>query len=40
MVESWDSYYSQLGLMLQSMEQELRLARSIQQAFLPKEVPT
>jgi serine phosphatase RsbU (regulator of sigma subunit) len=39
-VESWDSYYSQLGLMRQSMEQELRLARSIQQAFLPKEVPT
>jgi serine phosphatase RsbU (regulator of sigma subunit) len=38
-VESWDSYYSQLGLMRQSMEQELRLARSIQQAFLPKEVP-
>src|SRR5215212_5889502 len=38
-VESWDSYYSQLGLMLQSMEQELRLARSIQQAFLPKEAP-
>jgi serine phosphatase RsbU (regulator of sigma subunit) len=39
-VESWDSYYSQLGLMRQSMEHELRLARSIQQAFLPKEVPT
>src|ERR671920_601262 len=39
-VESWDSYYSQLGLMRQSIEQELRLARSIQQAFLPKEVPT
>ena len=39
-VESWDSYYNQLGLMRQSMEQELRLARSIQQAFLPKEVPT
>jgi serine phosphatase RsbU (regulator of sigma subunit) len=38
-VESWDSYYSQLGLMRQSMEQELRLARSIQQAFLPEEVP-
>jgi predicted SnoaL-like aldol condensation-catalyzing enzyme len=38
-VESWDSYYSQLGLMRQSMEQELRLARSIQRAFLPKEVP-
>jgi serine phosphatase RsbU (regulator of sigma subunit) len=39
-VESWDSYYSQLSLMRQSIEQELRLARSIQQAFLPKEVPT
>src|SRR5918911_1913043 len=39
-VESWDSYYSQLGLMRQSVEQELRLARSIQQASLPKEVPT
>jgi steroid delta-isomerase-like uncharacterized protein len=39
-VESWDSYYSQLGLMRQSIEQELGLARSIQQAFLPEEVPT
>jgi serine phosphatase RsbU (regulator of sigma subunit) len=39
-VESWDSYYSQLGLMRQSIEQELRLARSIQQAFLPEDVPT
>jgi serine phosphatase RsbU (regulator of sigma subunit) len=39
-VESWDSYYSQLSLMRQSVEQELRLARSIQQAFLPEEVPT
>jgi serine phosphatase RsbU (regulator of sigma subunit) len=39
-VESWDSYYSQLGLMRQSIEQELELARSIQQAFLPEEVPT
>ena len=39
-IESWDSYYSQLGLMRQSIEQELRLARSIQQASLPKEVPT
>jgi serine phosphatase RsbU (regulator of sigma subunit) len=38
-VESWDSYYSQIGLMRQSMEQELRLARSIQQASLPQEVP-
>jgi serine phosphatase RsbU (regulator of sigma subunit) len=39
-VESWDSYYSQLSLMRQSIEQELRVARSIQQAFLPKGVPT
>jgi serine phosphatase RsbU (regulator of sigma subunit) len=39
-VESWDSYYSQLSLMRQSIEQELRLARSIQQTFLPEEVPT
>jgi serine phosphatase RsbU (regulator of sigma subunit) len=38
-VESWDSYYSQLSLMRQSIEQELRVARSIQQAFLPKGVP-
>jgi serine phosphatase RsbU (regulator of sigma subunit) len=38
-VESWDSYYSQLALMRQSIEQELRLARSIQQASLPQEVP-
>jgi serine phosphatase RsbU (regulator of sigma subunit) len=38
-VESWDSYYSQLSLMRHSIEQELRLARSIQQAFLPGEVP-
>jgi serine phosphatase RsbU (regulator of sigma subunit) len=38
-VESWDSYYSQLGLMRQSIEQELKLARSIQQASLPQEVP-
>jgi serine phosphatase RsbU (regulator of sigma subunit) len=38
-VESWDSYYSQLGLMRQSIEQELRLAQSIQQASLPQEVP-
>jgi steroid delta-isomerase-like uncharacterized protein len=37
-VESWDSY-DQLSLMRQSIEQELRLARSIQQASLPKEVP-
>jgi steroid delta-isomerase-like uncharacterized protein len=39
-VESWDSYYTQLSLMRQSIEQELQLARSIQQASLPKEVPT
>jgi serine phosphatase RsbU (regulator of sigma subunit) len=39
-VESWDSYYSELSLMRHSIEQELRLARSIQQAFLPEEVPT
>jgi steroid delta-isomerase-like uncharacterized protein len=38
-VESWD-YFDQLSLMRQSIEQELRLARSIQQASLPKEVPT
>ena len=37
-VESWDSY-DQLTLMRQSMEQELRLARSIQQASLPKDMP-
>jgi steroid delta-isomerase-like uncharacterized protein len=39
-VESWDSYYSELSLMRQSIEQELRVARRIQQAFLPEEVPT
>jgi len=33
-VESWDSY-DQLSLMRQSIEQELRVARSIQQALLP-----
>jgi serine phosphatase RsbU (regulator of sigma subunit) len=38
-VETWDSY-DQLSLMRQSIEQELRVARSIQQASLPKEVPT
>jgi predicted ester cyclase len=38
-VESWDSYYSQLSLMRQSIEQELRVARSIQQALLPKGLP-
>src|ERR671917_1389470 len=37
-VESWDSY-DQLNLMRQSIEQELKVARSIQQASLPKEVP-
>jgi serine phosphatase RsbU (regulator of sigma subunit) len=37
-VETWDSY-DQLSLMRQSTEQELRLARSIQRASLPKEVP-
>jgi serine phosphatase RsbU (regulator of sigma subunit) len=39
-VESWDSYYSQLSLMRHGIEQELRLARSIQQTFLPEQVPT
>src|ERR671933_1462683 len=39
-VENWDSYYSELSLMRQSIEQELRVARSIQQASLPSEVPT
>jgi predicted ester cyclase len=38
-IETWDSY-DQLSLMRQSTEQELRLARSIQQASLPKEVPS
>src|SRR5919112_1663290 len=38
-VETWDSY-DQLSLMRQSTERELRLARSIQRASLPKEVPT
>jgi serine phosphatase RsbU (regulator of sigma subunit) len=38
-VETWDSY-DQLSLMRHSVEQELRVARSIQQASLPKEVPT
>jgi serine phosphatase RsbU (regulator of sigma subunit) len=37
-VETWDSY-DQLSLVRQSTEQELRLARSIQRASLPKEVP-
>jgi serine phosphatase RsbU (regulator of sigma subunit) len=37
-VETWDSY-DQLSLMRQSTEQELRVARSIQRASLPEEVP-
>src|SRR5215207_3724363 len=37
-VETWDSY-DQLSLIRQSTEQELRLARSIQRASLPEEVP-
>ena len=37
-VESWDSY-DQLTPMRQSIEQELRLARRIQQALLPKDMP-
>jgi serine phosphatase RsbU (regulator of sigma subunit) len=37
-VESWDSY-DQLSLMRQSIEQELMVARSIQQASLPKDIP-
>jgi serine phosphatase RsbU (regulator of sigma subunit) len=37
-VESWD-YFDQLNLWRQSIEQELRVARAIQQASLPKEVP-
>ena len=36
--ESWDAY-DQLRVMRQSIEQELRVARLIQQASLPKEVP-
>jgi serine phosphatase RsbU (regulator of sigma subunit) len=38
-VESWDSY-DQFSLMRQRYEQELRVAREIQRASLPKEVPT
>ena len=38
-VESWDSYYSELSLMRHSIDQELQVARSIQRASLPKEVP-
>jgi serine phosphatase RsbU (regulator of sigma subunit) len=37
-VESWDSY-DQLGMLRQSIEQELRVARQIQQALLPKDLP-
>jgi len=37
-VESWDSY-DQFSLMRQSIEQELRMARDIQQALLPKDLP-
>jgi serine phosphatase RsbU (regulator of sigma subunit) len=39
-VESWDSYYSELSLLRQSVEEELRVARNIQQASLPQGVPT
>jgi hypothetical protein len=38
-VETWESY-DPLKVMHQSIEEELRVARSIQQASLPKEVPT
>jgi predicted ester cyclase len=37
-VESWDSY-DQFNLMRQSIEQELRMARDIQQALLPEDMP-
>jgi serine phosphatase RsbU (regulator of sigma subunit) len=37
-VESWDSY-DQFGIMRQSFEQELRVARGIQQTLLPKDLP-
>jgi serine phosphatase RsbU (regulator of sigma subunit) len=37
-VESWDSY-DQLGLMRRGIEQELRVARRIQQALLPEDLP-
>jgi serine phosphatase RsbU (regulator of sigma subunit) len=37
-VESWDSY-DQFNLMRQSIEQELRMARDIQQGLLPMEMP-
>src|SRR5918995_1121112 len=38
-VETWD-YFDQLRLVRLSIVQELRVARSIQEASLPKEVPT
>ena len=38
-VETWESF-DELGVMRQSVAQELRVARRIQQASLPKEVPT
>jgi predicted ester cyclase len=37
-IESWDSY-DQLSLMRQGIEQELRMARRIQQAMLPEDMP-
>jgi predicted ester cyclase len=37
-IESWDSY-DQLGIMRQAFEQELRVARRIQQALLPQSIP-
>jgi serine phosphatase RsbU (regulator of sigma subunit) len=37
-VESWDSY-DQLGIIRQAFEQELRVARRIQQALLPQSIP-
>jgi serine phosphatase RsbU (regulator of sigma subunit) len=37
-VESWDSY-DQFSLMRQSIEQELKMARRIQQAMLPEDMP-
>jgi serine phosphatase RsbU (regulator of sigma subunit) len=37
-VESWDSY-DQFSLMRQGFEQELRVARGIQQALLPRDLP-
>jgi serine phosphatase RsbU (regulator of sigma subunit) len=37
-VESWDSY-DQLNLMRQRLDQEMRVARQIQQALLPRVIP-